>query len=581
MPQIALLRRFFAPTRVIPWTVATSLFWETMAVFVSAASIVAFREILPLIADASQREKIFLMLMALVVLSIVQFGISMFCSYRAGWGMLVKTFKKIITREYVERYVLLDNEAVHVYGTGKFIALLDGAINHWAELLWAWVSTNFSAILAFIVNLCIVAWINPLAIPPILIVLGLSWWASYHLNNKAIKYRKLRRDHDENALRRIVIVIMEKFAILRHGRIGYEQSLMDTEYTRSAEAGGWVDFYLVLNEEIQRFVINLGKICFILALVYGILHSDALMLDVATVFLVFGFLEQNILRLTEVYKNTTRDIVYLERILEVFDSIDTIQGYDTGTQYTYSGGTISLENISFSYRDTDTILRNFSLQIADGRRTALVGRSGSGKSTLVKLMMGFVRPQSGRICIDGQDIATTSLQSVYRHIGYLSQEPSVFDGTIRENITYGLENNPTEQDIRTALAHAQCEFVDRLPRGLETEIGEKGVRLSGGERQRLAIARLFLSGPEIIILDEPTSALDSFSEAKISEALHTLSEGKTLIVIAHRLQTVKEAHDIIVLDHGCIAERGTHDTLLAHGGVYAGMVDLQSGLIRE
>ncbi len=581
MSQIALLRRFFAPTRVIPWTVATSLFWETMAVFVSAASIVAFREILPLIADASQREKIFFILMALVVLGIIQFGISMFCSYRAGWGMLVKTFKKIITREYIERYILLDNEAVNTYGTGKFIALMDNAVNHWAELLWAWVSTNFSAILAFIVNLCIVAWINPLAIPPILIVLALSSWASYHLNQKAIKYRKLRRDHDENALRRIVIVIMEKFAILRHGCISYEQSLMDREYTLSAEAGAWVDFYLVLNEELQRFVINLGKICFILALVYGILRSDALILDVATVFLVFGFLEQNILRLTEVYKNTTRDIVYLERILEVFDSIDSIQGYDTGTRYIYSGGTISLEDISFSYRDTDAVLQDFSLQIAGGRRTALVGRSGSGKSTLVKLMMGFVRPQSGRVCIDGQDIATTSLRSVYRHIGYLSQEPSVFDGTIRENITYGLETEPNEQDIRTALAHAQCEFVDRLPAGLETEIGEKGVRLSGGERQRLAIARLFLSGPEIIILDEPTSALDSFSEAKISEALHTLSEGKTLIVIAHRLQTVKEAHDIIVLDHGCIAERGTHDTLLAHGGVYAGMVDLQSGLIRE
>lgn len=144
----------------------------------------------------------------------------------------------------------------------------------------------------------------------------------------------------------------------------------------------------------------------------------------------------------------------------------------------------------------------------------------------MKLILGFVRPSVGSVFADGQDLRSVSLKSYYRHIGYLPQEPAVFDGTVHENLTYGLPDGiiASERDIQTALDAAQCEFVERMSEGLQTEIGEKGVRLSGGERQRLAIARLFLQNPKIVILDEPTAALDSFSEAKISEALYALCE---------------------------------------------------------
>ena len=283
----------------------------------------------------------------------------------------------------------------------------------------------------------------------------------------------MRRAHEENALRRIVIVIMEKFSILRNNRICYEQSLIESEYQRSIRHGSVSDFYVILNEETQGLIITFGKLIFIALLVVGVMKSSTPLLDIATIFLVFSFLEQNILRLATIHREVSRDIVHVERLFDAFDGMDSITGYDTGDTYTYSHGAISLEGVSFCYREGHRIFSDFSLQIAGGRRTALVGRSGSGKSTLVKLMMGFVRPQAGRVCVDGQDIATTSLQSVYRHIGYLSQEPSVFDGTVRENIVYGLDTEPSMEMIRSALDRAQCGFVGQLAQGLDTEIGEK------------------------------------------------------------------------------------------------------------
>lgn len=179
--------------------------------------------------------------------------------------------------------------------------------------------------------------------------------------------------------------------------------------------------------------------------------------------------------------------------------------------------------------------------------------------------------------MDGQDLSEVQLRDYYGHIGYLTQDPSVFDGTILENLTYGARSEVSNMDLRKAIELAQCEFIYDFHDGLATEIGEKGVRLSGGQRQRLAIAKIFIKNPEIIILDEPTSALDSFSEEKINTAFHNLFQGRTVIVIAHRLQTVKEADDIIVLEHGEIVERGNHASLIEKNGVYNKMLELQSG----
>ena len=165
----------------------------------------------------------------------------------------------------------------------------------------------------------------------------------------------------------------------------------------------------------------------------------------------------------------------------------------------------------------------------------------------------------------------------FSHIGYLTQEPSVFDGTIYENLVYALKEKPEESELSKVITLAKCEFIYDFPDGLQTEIGEKGIRLSGGQRQRLAIAKIMLKNPDIILLDEPTSALDSFNEEEISQALNHLFRGKTVIIIAHRLQTVKNADKILLFEFGKVVESGTHGELIKLNGKYKKMLDLQSG----
>jgi subfamily B ATP-binding cassette protein MsbA len=214
-------------------------------------------------------------------------------------------------------------------------------------------------------------------------------------------------------------------------------------------------------------------------------------------------------------------------------------------------------------------LHDISLHAAPGEIVALVGPSGAGKTTLVSLLPRFWDVESGRILLDGVDLRELRLADLRRAVGIVPQEPVLFSGTIRENIAYG-RPDADEPAIRAAAvaAHA-AEFIERLPQGYETVVGERGVKLSGGQRQRIAIARAILKDPAVLILDEATSSLDSESERLIEDALERLLVGRTTFIIAHRLGTVRRADRLVVLDHGRVVEEGTHDELLARGGLYA------------
>jgi ATP-binding cassette subfamily B protein len=238
-------------------------------------------------------------------------------------------------------------------------------------------------------------------------------------------------------------------------------------------------------------------------------------------------------------------------------------------------GAFTFEKVWFGYEDAERpAVRDVSLDVRPGETIALVGASGAGKSTMLNLVIGFIRPTRGRLLLDGQDMSELDLRTYRRFVSVVPQESILFEGTIRENVAYGMDD-ADEETVRQALAAANAlEFVDRLPDGLDAVVGEHGARLSGGQRQRLAIARALIRDPRVLILDEATSALDTRSEALVQQALGRLVRGRTTFVVAHRLSTVRGADRIVVMQDGGIVEIGTHDELLSRGGAYAA---LQSG----
>ena len=241
-------------------------------------------------------------------------------------------------------------------------------------------------------------------------------------------------------------------------------------------------------------------------------------------------------------------------------------------------GEIAFKNVSFSYEEENRVLKGVSLTVPPGKTVALVGPSGSGKSTLVNLTLRFFDPQRGKVEIDGQDITQVTISSLRDAIALVTQDPVLFDDTIRANIAYGSKPVDEEQVIAAAKAAAAHDFIVGLPRGYDTRVGEAGGLLSGGERQRIAIARAIYKDAPILLLDEPTSSLDSEAEAKVQAALEELMRGRTVLMIAHRLSTVKKADLICVLDQGRIVESGRHDELVAKGGLYTRLHRTQFGI---
>lgn len=265
---------------------------------------------------------------------------------------------------------------------------------------------------------------------------------------------------------------------------------------------------------------------------------------------------------------------YVETMLAEAEGMPTARGGDRPFEGLRDA--IQFDDVHFSYGGDTPVLDGVTLRIPRGSLTAVVGRSGAGKSTLVDMIPLLRVPQSGEIRFDDVPADEYDLASLRMHIGFLTQEPILFNDTIRANLTYGLDGEVSDEAIALALDESYCsEFVQLLPAGIETRLGDRGVRFSGGQRQRLALARVLLQDPDILILDEPTSSLDSESEAYIQRAFERVAEQRTVVVIAHRLATVQKADQIVVLDGGRVGERGTHEELLVNDGPYRRLFDQQ------
>ena len=298
--------------------------------------------------------------------------------------------------------------------------------------------------------------------------------------------------------------------------------------------------------------------------------------DVVMLSSYFGMLVGSVLLLTSIAPALSKGLTSIRSLGELLESPD-LESNSGKRAVSDVVGRVEFSKVSFTYpTNHKPSLSEIDLVAEPGKMIALVGPSGSGKSTLINLVIGFLRPTAGAIYLDGIDMASIDLRTSRKFLSVVAQDTILFDGTVYENVTYGMPN-PTAKLAEAALRAANAwEFVAKLPDGLDTIVGERGARISGGQKQRLAIARAIIRDPRILVLDEATSALDSESERLIQSALHELMKSRTTFVVAHRLSTVKEAHLILVLQDGVIVEQGTHRELVSGNGLYRRLYDAQS-----
>jgi len=362
---------------------------------------------------------------------------------------------------------------------------------------------------------------------------------------------------------------------------GQERSELDrfirrsTQYYEERVKGirYWSSFFPAMG-----FVASLGTVIVLGFGAYRVFNG-ALTLGglVAFISYVASFYEP-INRLVQVDNTVQQAIAAGERVFELLDTVPEIEDTPDAIELPSIQGAVAFEGVSFRYGTGDEVLRDVSFEMRPGEVVALVGPSGAGKTSIANLIPRFYDPIRGRITVDGYDVRKVKLASLRRQIAVVLQDTFLFNGTVRENIIYGKPNASEEEMVAAAEAAYAHEFIMNLPRGYDTEIGERGVKLSGGQKQRLALARAILTDPRILILDEATSSVDAEAEYLIQRALEKVLEGRTALIIAHRLSTIRHADKIIALEDGRIVEVGDHRQLLARGGLYSQMYRRQYDL---
>ncbi|MEH6810598.1 MAG: ABC transporter ATP-binding protein/permease [Hyphomonas oceanitis] len=327
---------------------------------------------------------------------------------------------------------------------------------------------------------------------------------------------------------------------------------------------------------VQALVMNIGLLAVMVLSAWNVIDGKMQIGDLTAVMLMLLSLYAPLNILGWAWREIKQGAVDLEKLFGLLSMTADISDAPNAMPLTSPKGEVTFEHVGFSHEGRAVGVSDVSFHLAPGRKIAFVGTSGAGKSTLLKLLFRFYEVDSGRVLVDGKDVRTLTQESLRKALGLVPQDVVLFNDTIRYNIGYA-RPDASEEDLRDAARRAQLlDFIDSLPDGWNTRVGERGLKLSGGEKQRVGIARVILADPAILVLDEATSALDSATEEAVQDALEEAASGRTTLMVAHRLSTVKSADEIIVLEAGRIIERGNHATLLAKDGKYADMWERQA-----
>ncbi len=482
-----------------------------------------------------------------------------------------------LREKYFWEYINMDNTFVEKTWTWKMQSIIFDWINNWVNLLNWTVLAIIVEILAIVYSFIVILNQSPSLLHFfwfiwVLVVSSCFMWVSLE---KLQLTRKKSKEITLELVRRDVKIIMSKFEIFQNNKLWVEIQKQWNDLKNQIKIWQkWNNIKMFWQILSSMSIDGLQVYIYIFVwiwVIYGNYTFAYMMLMIQLLNIVSKYIWNIRNYLKDLYKSS----IHIEKLWETF-TLNKFYDMEFGSNFFYKSWTIQIHNMNFWY-DTSPIFQSFNLELKWWTKIAFVGESWGGKTTLIKLIAGYIRPDSWEIEIDGQKLSEIKFIDYYKHIGYLTQDPSVFDGTIYENLIYALNTEPPKENLETVIKLSKCEFIWEFEKWLQTEIGERWVRLSWGQKQRLAIAKIMLKNPNIILLDEPTSALDSFNEEQISIALHNLFKWKTVIVIAHRLQTVKQADRILFFEQWKILEEGTHDELVKLNGKYKKMLDLQSG----
>jgi subfamily B ATP-binding cassette protein MsbA len=393
-----------------------------------------------------------------------------------------------------------------------------------------------------------------------------------HRIKKASRALRLKEGQVVNVLEEVLssIRVVKAFA-----REDYEQKRFERESRASVEAALQARSVKAKLPPLVEIIVACGT-CLVLWYGARLVLKGALTPGELLVFLLYlGKMYKPMRELSKMTDTISKAQVGWERIREVLENEMQVRDLPRAKRAPLFKGRIEFDHVDFSYEGGRSVLRDINFDIKPGQLAALVGPTGAGKTTIVSLLPRFYDLTSGQIRIDGADVRQFKIKSLRQQISFVLQETLLFRATVAQNIAYGKPEATTEEIIRAAKAANAHEFIEEMPDGYDTMIGERGVTLSGGQRQRLTIARAIIRHSPILILDEPSAGLDAESEQLVFDALGNLMEGKTSIVIAHRLATVRRADVIFVIEDGRVAEQGTHAELLETGGLYARLYELQ------